>query len=190
MTATLPAPLLPWHRGMFALDIVSFGGHKDPGDQLYLRATLYRIVEDACAEVGISWDDCYHEDRGDGFFALTPPDVSIEHVLNPLAAAVAAGVAEHNEQASPTLRLRMAVDAGYVYFDRFGVTGSAVTHLFRLLDNPAFKAELDATASDFALVTSERLFHDLSLRPATFRPILIKLKETLETAYLRLSHRM
>src|SRR5260370_33842441 len=61
--------LKPRHRGMFAVDIASFGC-RNPRLQLLLRETLYAIVRESCDAAGICWHRCHHQDRGDGIFAV------------------------------------------------------------------------------------------------------------------------
>lgn len=182
----------PKHRNMFALDIEAFGTRHDPHLQIHLRNALYQITEEACAYAGFAWKDCYHEDRGDGLYAIAPADVSVEDLFDPLAHRLYAGVRQHNKMASEParMRVRMAVQAGYVYFDNHGVTGSDLIHLFRLLDAPAFKNELASQALDFALLTSHRLFCDV-LRyvsgifdPISFQHLAIQSKETLTVGWL------
>ena len=115
-----PSPLAgsqPRHVPMFAVDIAAFG-ERDPDIQLYLRSALYRIVQDSCAAAGISWVACHHEDRGDGILVVTPGSGETV-LLDPLIAHLRKGIRTHNKAARPAahIRLRMAVNAGYVTRD-------------------------------------------------------------------------
>ncbi|MFT7839740.1 hypothetical protein Q5530_26650 [Saccharothrix sp. BKS2] len=70
----------------------------------------------------------------------------------------------------------MAVHAGEVVFDRHGVTSTAVTTAFQLLDAPPVRTALTESPGVVASVVSRRVFdevvrHRARLDPATFRPM-------------------
>jgi hypothetical protein len=64
------------HRTIVVVDVEGFGdqGRTNP-HQVAVRDGLYRAMQDAFGHAGISWDDCGHEDRGDGVFVLVPAEV-------------------------------------------------------------------------------------------------------------------
>jgi hypothetical protein len=173
------------HCVMFAVDIVGFA-RRDAGIHLYLRETLYKLVEDACAAVGLAFDTCRHEDRGDAVLVIAPAAITVEALLGPFAANLHAGLRRHNRVASPDarLRLRMAVEAGFVQFDGHGAAGLAVIHLFRLLDASSFKALLQAEPADLGLITSNYLYEEVvrfgpgTIDPFSFQQITVVNKET------------
>lgn len=174
------------HRGMFAVDIASFGLCRDPAVQRHLRSSTHRIVREACGAVGLSWDACHCEDRGDGLFVITGADTGIDDLVGPLAVELLAGVRRHNRlaNAEARLRLRVAVNAGFIQFDDHGVTGVPLNHLFRLLDAAALKDCLTETSGDFALIVSHRLFEEVVafsvgvIEPSAFVCVPVKVKET------------
>jgi hypothetical protein len=186
--------LEPRHYGMFAVDIASFG-RLDPRLGLFARETLYHLIEDACDAIGVCWDGWYSEDRGDGVVALSPPALNIETLVDQFAAYVRAGIACHNKvlTASARLRVRMAIDAGYVFADAHGIAGNAVIRLCRTLNAPAVKTRLDQHPSDFALIVADHLYHEVvsycpgQVDAAAFRPVSIDAKETHTQAWISLT---
>lgn len=174
------------HRGMFAVDIASFGLRRDPDIQRYLRSSIHRIVRESCQAAGLRWDACHHEDRGDGLFVIAEPDAGIDVLLEPLVVRLLAGVRRHNKLAGGEARiqLRVAVHAGYLHLDEHGVTGVALNHLFRLLDAGALKYRLAEAGTDFALIVSHHLFEEVVsysvgvIEPSAFTCVPVMVKET------------
>ena len=193
--AARPATAQRQHRAMFAVDIAGFSS-REPHLQMYLRRVLYRIVPDACDLVGLPWDGCYHEDRGDGILVIAQTGADFDLLLNPLATRIGTALREHNRAASgpARLHLRMSVHAGYVQCDDHGVGGADVIHLFRLLDAPALKTQLADHDDDLALIVSHYLYEVAkgyrSIDPAGYRPITVDLKETHTRAWIRLPARI
>lgn len=132
---------LPVHCAMVALDIAAFVSRRRNDVQAHLRQVLYKIAEESCHVVGVPWEHCHIEDRGDGFLLIAPAAVGADALLDQLAVHLRAGLRHHNKLASADARfgVRMAVHAGYVQLDSHGASGNAVLHLFRLLDSPEFK---------------------------------------------------
>ena len=171
---------------MFAVDIASFGLRRDPAVQRHLRSSVHTIVQESCRAAGLNWDACHREDRGDGLFVVTGPDTPIDDLVEALAVQMLAGVRRHNRLAGPQarLRLRVAVNAGFLQFDDHGVTGMAVNHLFRLLEAAALKERLAEGSGDFALIVSHRLFEEVVaftaglVDPSDFTCVPVSVKET------------
>jgi len=180
------------HRSMFALDIASFSSRRDPAVQKHLRRSVHQIAESSCRAVGLDWDGCHVEDRGDGLYAIAGGEAAIEVLLGPLVAQLLAGVREHNKMANrlARLQLRVAVHAGYVHFDGHGATGLPVTHLFRLLDAPVFKARLAESDCELALIVSDYLHEEViafspgTIDAGTYEPITVQVKETRDRAWI------
>jgi hypothetical protein len=187
----------PTHCGMLALDIRAFS-QRASDLQVFLRKSLYQLAEDACRASGVPWDDCHVEDRGDGLLLIAPPDVSVTTLLDPLIARIHSALRRHNRTASTAaeLRLRIAVHAGYVRYDPHGATGPHVIHLFRLLDAPIVKTEFAAHGGECVLVVSDYLYQEVIkdgpglIEPATFRPVVIEVKETHDLGWMWLPTRI
>lgn len=181
----------PKHCALVAIDIAAFG-QRAPDVQIHLRSGLYGIVPTACDAVGVPWDGCRHEDRGDGILLIAPAEVGVRRLLDSLVAEIRTRLRTYNKLASVAaqLRLRMAVHAGYVDLDEHGASGSAVIHLFRLLEAPALKAEFALDGGDFALIVSEYLFKEVVqhgpglIEPTAFREIPVEVKETHDRGWI------
>ena len=68
-----PAPLLTSGQvcAMLAVDIAGFTcADRDSEICLYLRRSLYQILQDAFQGSGLPWAECHHEDRGDGVLVI------------------------------------------------------------------------------------------------------------------------
>lgn len=190
----LPAPAT--HHGMVGLDICAFG-RRPAAHHPYLREALYRIGEAALTGIGVPPELRHQEDRGDAIVVIAPAGTSVELLLGPLYDRVRLGLRHHNRYAAEAarLRLRMAVDAGYVRHDPGGVSGAALVRMFRLLDAAEFKAAIDAHGSDLGLITSDEVHHHLihdspgMIDESAFTPIEIANKETTGPAWICLPPR-
>jgi hypothetical protein len=182
------------HRTIIAVDIEGFGNpRRTTPHQLGTRAGLYRVVQEAFAAACVPWDRCRTEDRGDAVFILVPPDIPKAPLVEVVPEALAHAVRAHNHTSpqQQRVRLRMAVHAGEVAHDARGVTSTAVTTVFRLLDAPPLKQALAKSRGVVALVVSRWVFdevvrHSTVLDPSTFRPIPVAVKETHDTAWIAL----
>ncbi|MQY17191.1 hypothetical protein [Nocardia macrotermitis] len=124
-----------------------------------MRATLYRIIEDA-----LSYTESLvaREDRGDG--ALLILDVPVLDVLDRVVGAMLTGVHDHNSAAGPMnwLRLRIAVHEGYVGRDDKGWSSDALTTTFRMNSADGVKYALEhASRADAVVVVSDPVFSGL-----------------------------
>lgn len=186
---------MPSYHGMLAVDIKGFNDpRRDHEIRRSLRVAMYELLAGALNRSGLPWDACYHEDRGDGVLVIAPTGVPAVMLLYPVAEHLRAGVRRHNRfhVELAQIRLRTAVHAGEVCFDHHGVSGGAVTHLFRMLEASTFKQALDVSAADFALVTSNTIFTEVILPgtslidPDMYAPVHIKCKETSARAWIYL----
>ncbi|MEU4745644.1 hypothetical protein AB0G02_34985, partial [Actinosynnema sp. NPDC023658] len=182
------------HRTILVVDVEGFGDpRRTLPHQVGTRAGLYRVVTDALTAAGAPWRDCYHEDRGDSVFVLVPPEYAKAPLVEVLPVALARALREHNDT-SPSAqrtRLRVAVHAGEVVFDGHGVTSTAVTTAFRLLDAAPVRRALAESPGLVAVVVSRWVFdevvrHSTVLDPATFRPVPVEVKEVRDTAWIAL----
>jgi tetratricopeptide (TPR) repeat protein len=183
----------PVHRAIMVVDVERFG---DPIrtnlNQLAVRGGLYSAMAQAFGESGVAWDSCETEDRGDGALILVPPDVPKTRLVTDLPYRLAMAVRRHNVgSAMPErMRLRIALHAGEVYHDAYGVTGTAINHAFRLADAPALKAVLDASTGLLALIVSDWLFseiirHDPAAEPDSYHQVKVIVKETTTLGWAR-----
>jgi len=179
----LPGPAT--HHACLGVDLCGSTGLAR-ADLLYLRGCLYRLLRDGCAAAGIVWDDLHVEDRGDGALLVAPPQVSVELLLGPVTAWLHSLAHLHNRTAGDgaRLRLRVAVTAGHLQFDAFGVAGSSLNLLFRLLNSSAVRTVMAAHRSDFVLVTSDHVHREVVAAGSgwvdqrSFSPVWVEHKET------------
>lgn len=174
------------HRTVLVVDVEGFGDRRRANHhQVAVRDTMYETLRRAFRQAGISWDVCYHEDRGDGVFVLAPPEAPKSLFVDVLPAALVEGLNAHNRRAGPEerIRLRMALHAGEVRYDSHGVTADSVTLTFRLVDARPVKAALANSPGVLAVIVSPWFFDEVvrqseRVSPGTYRPFLVLAKET------------
>ncbi|MEV0662627.1 tetratricopeptide repeat protein [Actinomadura luteofluorescens] len=179
------------HRTILCLDVEGYG-RRTNGDQLAVRAGLYRALRRALDESGVPAASCYCEDRGDGAMILIRPDVPKELLAGRFPARLAALLERHNGGAPPDarIRVRVAVHAGEIHHDDHGVAGTAINTAFRLLAADPLKDALRTSPGVLALITSGWFFEEVvrqnpACRAAAFRPAQVAVKELRERAWMR-----
>ncbi|MFC0112689.1 hypothetical protein [Kibdelosporangium aridum] len=189
--------LITAHRTVIAVDIVGFGAHsRNNINQVRVRHGMYWAMQEAFGSVGIPWDDCYREDRGDGVLILAHADVPKALFVDRLPNALAGALITHNHVHPPEekMRLRLALHAGEVNYDDHGVTGSAITHTFRLLEAKAVEDTIAVSSAVLAVVGSAWFFdevirHSEWSQAKAYRSVEISNKETTTRAWIRLLKR-
>lgn len=182
------------HHSVVLADVEGFGAqHRTRGDQGAIRRGLYQALQLAFSRARICWDDCYHEDRGDGVLILVPPQVPKTVLAAGVPGELAAAVRAHNQVhgRNAQMRLRLALHGGEVLHDAYEVTGTAVNLAFRLLDAGALKQALAGSPGVLAVVTSawfyeEVIRHADRCAPATWRRVHVTVKETREDGWISL----
>jgi hypothetical protein len=182
------------HRTVLVVDVEHFGAHdRTNPHRIEVRDGLYRALEGAFARVGITFADCHREVVGDGVLVLVPADVAKSVFVERLPRTLAAAIREHNDthDDGARIRLRMAIHAGEVHYDNYGVVGVAVNYAHRLINSPALKEALAASSGTMALVASDWFFsevvrHSPDSDPGAYRRIRVTEKETDTVAWLHL----
>ncbi|MFD2472694.1 tetratricopeptide repeat protein [Amycolatopsis silviterrae] len=182
------------HRTILVADVEGFSDRSRTNrHQLSVRDAMYQTLRRAFREAGIPWEACYHEDRGDGVLVLAPPEVPKAVFTESLPGAIVETLEVHNRVAAEAerIRLRLAVHAGEVHYDKHGVTSNAVVLAFRLVDTPGLKAALAASSSVLAMMVSTWFFdevvrHSQASRPETCRPFPVSLKGSHTTGWASL----
>ena len=179
------------HRTIVAVDIEGFGDRcRTNRNQVAVRDGLYRAMREAFGQAGIPWDDCDHEDRGDGIFSLIGPEVPKSVFVESLPSALVSALCLHNgtHPGPDRIRLRMALHAGEVHVDEHGVTGVSVNLAFRLLECRPVKAALAASAGVLAVIASSWFFEEVvrhsAAGAAAYRPVRVAVKETATTGWI------
>jgi class 3 adenylate cyclase len=195
VTRTLPRPGqdqtpltagLPRHRAIIAVDIEQSTSRPDTV-KAELRRTLYDLFDQALRSAGI------HQrhrdrftDRGDGILALIHPvdQASKPTLLNRVVPALNQLLTDHNaslpraDRPHQQLRVRVVMHAGEVHYDDNGCFGEALDIAFRLLDAPAVKKTLRATADPLTLVISDEIYRTIvrhrydGIDPHAFHPLI------------------
>ncbi len=178
-------------------DITAFGStSRNDADRLQLRRLMYGLLPEAFETAGLSWQDCYREDRGDGTLIVVPSHIPagmlLEHVLGHLAAALR----EHNEQAAGALRmqLRVALHAGPVTRDDEGMADHAINHTARLVQAKVLGRQLRETHADLGVIASEFFFDHVIKQhggqpsvSASYQKVRFQSKESMLTAWIHLA---
>ena len=184
------------HRTIVVVDIAE-SSRRTNDDQLVIREAMYGALATA-----FKWNDwlrCYHEDRGDGVLILVPPEIPKARLVTRLPDRLEAALARHNSAveerggeraAAAQVRLRIAVHAGEVTFDKHGVVGTAIDHTFRLADALRLKAAQGGSLDACALVVSdwfysEVVYHHQDARPDSYRQVTYEVKGARLSAWMR-----
>ena len=171
------------------MDVRQSGSGPTNPHQVAVRDGLYRAMQDAFGRAGILWDNCDHEDRGDGVFVLVPAEVPKALLAESLPPALVTALRAHNagHPWPERIRLRMALHAGEVHYDQHGVTAVAVNLAFRLLDAHPLKAALASSSGVLAVIVSSWFFEEVvrhSGAAAGYRPLEVAVKETTTTGWI------
>jgi hypothetical protein len=178
---------------MFAVDIARFtSAARDSETCLYLRRSLYDIIEDAFDGSGLPWAECYQEDRGDGVLVVVPPRVAGYRIIDPLPERLRSLIRRHNRMSreAAQMQLRAAANIGPVDRDDHGLVGEDVNLLFRMLDARPLRKALAGTGAELALAVSRYVHDSLVIRhpsrvdPALFRPLIARVKRTRVSAWI------
>jgi hypothetical protein len=182
------------HRSIVVIDVERFSDPaRTDAHLLVIRDGMYRALRRAFFESGIDWARCTVEDRGDGMLILVPPEVPKSWLAARVPACLAAALAGYNSTSSyeSRIRLRMALHAGEVLYDAYGVISHSVNQVFRLIEAPALKAALAASPDLLALIVSDWFFHEVichepTAMPSRFSLLRVDVKDTQGTGWMRL----
>lgn len=179
-------------RTILVVDVERFSDYRRTDSQrLAVQHSLYDLLREALHDVGIEWDDCHHEDRGDGAMILAPAQIPKVLFSDHLPDRLADGLRLHNELHRPEecIRLRMALHAGEVYFNEHGVVASAINMAFRLLEAAPLKEALRDSSDALAMIASSWFYHEVirnsqKFRPEAYFPVPVDVKETNTTGWI------
>jgi tetratricopeptide (TPR) repeat protein len=181
----------PVHRTIFVVDVEGFGDpHRTNRHQVAVRKGLYQIVAAAFQQAGIPWDTGACEDRGDGIFALLPPEVPKSLLIESLPSALVANLQAHNaaHPQQEQIRLRMALHAGEINYDEHGVTATSINLAFRLIEAGHLKAALAGSSGVLAIIVSSWFYEEVvrhsAIEMTSYRPVAVAVKETATTGWI------
>lgn len=185
----------PVHRALLSVDIQGSGrADRDNAASARAREVLFTELEQAFEASGVPWALCGREVTGDGMVVAVPPEFPKHLLVHPVLSHLAAGLRQHNRQASATTRVRVraAVHAGDLLVDGYGATGRPQVLLARLLDAAPLRdalADAPETAT-VALLASDHFYTDViaqghrGVDPDTFTRVRVRRKETETDAWL------
>src|SRR5947209_19464257 len=107
-----------------AIDVEGFSDPaRTDAHLLMIREGMYRAVMYAFRLSGIDWARCTVEDCGDGILIMVPPEVPKSWLCARLPDHIAAALAVYNSTCASgnQIRLRMALHAGEVIYDAYGI---------------------------------------------------------------------
>jgi class 3 adenylate cyclase len=154
----------PHHRAIVSVDIEGSTGRTNPAKG-HLRQVMYDLFEAALEACGITEE--FRDpmvDRGDGVLVLIRPvdQAPKTLLLTTLVPTLSLLLREHNNQRpGDGLRMRAALHAGEVHYDRQGCFGEALDITFRLLDAPVVKSTLSHTEAPLVLVVSDDIYRSV-----------------------------
>jgi len=172
---------------MLAADIAEFTRpDRDDEVQLQLRIAFYGILREALGGSGMPWDQCRHEDRGDGVVVIVPPGLPAQPIIDLLPGRLTCLIRRHNRFSYESVRmqLRVAANIGPVYGDEHGFSGDDVTLLCRMLDAQPLRRALSESGSEVALIISDYVYDKFVLHrqspagPRSFRRVRTQVKRT------------
>ncbi|WP_410673017.1 hypothetical protein [Amycolatopsis sp. cmx-4-68] len=176
------------------MDVEGFGryGRINP-NKIRIRRGMYEALERAFAAAQVPWNACQYADLGDGVLVLVPAYLPKTPFVDQLPGALAEELAAHNDGHPPAerMRLRLALHAGEVTYDDYGVTGSSILHAQRLLDAPALKRALANSSAVLAVIASSWFYEEVvrqseRSRADTYRPADLAGEEVSVVAWIRL----
>src|SRR6201996_8053401 len=186
------------HRAIVVVDIVeSTAPIRRNSDRVLIRQAMYQSLSGAFRRR--DWLKCYHEDRGDGVLLLVHPRVPKGWLVTILPEKLEVALASHNavagqqepiRAAATQVRLRVAVNAGEVTFDRHGVVGAAIDYTFRLAEAPPLKDAFPHSPDLCGLIVSDWFYEDVVYHHADARPdgyehVVGQVKQTPVSAWMR-----
>jgi hypothetical protein len=156
----------PRPRTIIACDIEGSTTRTNPA-RAVLREDLYDLLESALLTCEVTED--LHEpfyDRGDGAMIMVRPADRVPKtvLLNTFVPRLSEMLAEHAVvNPDRMFRLRLAIHAGEVHFDRRGTFGEDIDITFRLLNSWELKDRLERTEAQLVLAVSDHI-HDSVIR--------------------------
>jgi hypothetical protein len=206
MTDSSPAITPDWghaiddavHRAIVVVDIAqSTAPIRRNSDRVIIRHAMYQSLSSAFRRR--DWAKCYYEDRGDGVLLLVHPRVPKGWLVTVLPEKLETALIRHNamvaEQfpgraAAAQVRLRVAVNAGEVTFDRHGVVGAAIDQTFRLAEAPPLKTAFANSPDVCGLIVSDWFYEDVVFHhpdawPDSYEHVECQVKQTPVSAWMR-----
>lgn len=182
------------HRTIVTVDIADFT--HDSRQAIHMsdvRDGLYGVLKRALDGVGIDYDACETEDRGDGALILIPATFPKSELADKLPDRLVTEIRRFNSTrvAEARMKLRVAVHAGDIRKDTHGWIGLPVNLAFRILDAHDAKLALRHSDGLLAMIASDHFYTEVIMQdpgtaPESYRQIEVLIKSFKGHAWLRL----
>jgi len=182
----------PTYWSLAVADIEGFGKRTDTA-QRTLRTDLRTAIAEALSAQGIDTSATKTEDTGDGVILRIPPSVQKTAVTRALTGHLNAELVRRTMAPHPVheMRLRLALHAGEVAEDDFGIIGTDVNTTCRLVDAKVLRDVLTAAARAYLAVAVSRTWYEAVIRhdhehidPNTYHPARLDVKELHDTIWI------
>lgn len=174
-------------------DVVAFGAlNRNDRDRRIIRRASLEMMQ---VSLGLLWDACISEDRGDGLLIVVPPNIPTTKIMERLDRELPGELRLHNRTYSESARiqLRVAVNVGPVMGDPLGVSGEAIIRTARLIDAPVFKEAMASAGATLGTIVSTFVY-ETAIRQAEglidvdeYKMVEVNVKESSVTAWMRLA---
>ncbi|WP_188136151.1 VMAP-C domain-containing protein [Lentzea indica] len=158
-----------------------------------LHDGLYDVLRRAFSGVGVDFDRCETEDRGDGALILVPAVFPKSELADKLPGRLVAEIRRYNSTRvdAAKIKLRVAVHSGDIRKNTHGWVGIPVNLAFRLLDAQEAKLALRRSDGVVAMIASDHFYSEVILQdpgtaPESYRRIDVTIKTFTGHAWLRL----
>ena len=167
----------PLTRSFLVLDVERYRA-RDNVQRQTVREDFYAVLHRALEDAGIKAEERTVEDRGDGVLAVF--DRPVWDVLDDVVDGLIKHLANINTTKKPSdwLRLRFAVNSGFVHQDSHGWSGAALDETFVLNGLPPVKDILrSADRAQSVLVVSNEVYRNVvqqrvrNLDPAVYQQV-------------------
>jgi hypothetical protein len=174
----------PAFQAIMIVDIEGFGRRTHPV-QRDLRAAMYQVVRTALTDASLDPDRIHQEDRGDAILMIDP-DAQVLKLAGRFLRSLDDALREKARMTSDEarMRLRVALHHGLSEHDGAGWISPAINKTSRLVDVPALKDALAASAeAHLAFIVSDEVYdgvirHDYrSIDSSAFGRVVFDAKE-------------
>jgi hypothetical protein len=173
------------------LDIERFGERPEVVAR-ELRTSMYQIVRQALDDAHVDTTAAAFQDNGDGALILLPHAGPVE-LTGAFVRELESLVRQRARSRTPEyrMRLRVAVQSGFVVDDGNGWVGSAIVKAARLVDADPLRAALrNHPDAHITLIVSDEFYRDVvaqgyaSIDAAAFQEVSVQVKEMDTTAWI------
>lgn len=183
---------VPQYWSLAVADIESFGRRSDTAQQA-LRADLRAAIAAAFDTAGVESAAVKTGDTGDGLIMRIPAAVPKPAVTRALTTGLNTQLVRRTLAPHPVeeLRLRLALHAGEVGEDEFGIVGTDLNTACRIVDAQPLRDVLATAVRAHLAVAVSQTWYDAVIRhgydqidPAAYRPAHLAVKEVHQTVWL------